>query len=108
LTTYLSAYAGAESSDAESLFLNLDRECLISGIKKYAKRYGHQIIRIHRLFRMLPYFSRLEYIFHESIYAGMRSMGFLQLTDILRKIYNYMIEDLTMKFYNETSLLRLQ
>lgn len=81
LTTYLSAYAGAESSDAESLFLNLDRECLISGIKKYAKRYGHQIIRIHGLFRMLPYFSRPEYIFH-----AMQSLDWYDVSRFLSKM----------------------
>lgn len=64
LAAFLSAYAGAVSSEAENLFLNLDRECLISEIKAYAKSCRHQIPRIYGIFCMLPYFSRPEYVFH--------------------------------------------
>ena len=63
VAVFLSAYAGATSSDAEELFWNLDRECIISAIKAYAKQ-SRYCVRIYGLFRMLPYFGRPEYIFH--------------------------------------------
>lgn len=75
LAAYCAAYEGAESSGAGTQFFGLDPERIVCGIKRYAKT-GGSLMRIRELFRMLPYYTRPEYVFH-----AMRNNGWLAAAD---------------------------
>lgn len=55
--SYVAAFAGALQAGAEDLFLSLDGKRLVHTLTKTPRD-------MFRLFQMLPYFERTEYIFH--------------------------------------------
>ena len=57
--SYIAAFAGALDADAEGLFLSLDGKRLA-----HALSAGEPKKTTYRLFQLLPYFERTEYIFH--------------------------------------------
>lgn len=59
IRSYIAAFAGAMDAGAEDIFLSLDGKQLT-----HALSAGEPKKTMYRLFQLLPYFERTEYIFH--------------------------------------------